>query len=297
MENRIGIVNYLIVLQICNFNRNKAHIEYIKNESFLLLKPFEECIFDFDSDSMKLYDKYDRKLLDNVNHFLDEMSSDETVIFYKNENYPKYMFDVDKYPLCFFAKGNVGLLNNHSRAISIVGTRNPSDNAINNTNRIVRFLINRDVTIVSGLAKGIDGIAHKVCKEYEYNKLIGVIGTPLNKSYPKENRELQKYVSDTGCLISEMPYFESTKRWSFTRRNFVMSLFSKASIVMEASDTSGTISQARHTLRNDRYLLVPYNVFSNPNNSWPSKFRTEYNKIYSFNSFEELKGLMSEIQL
>ena len=125
-----------------------------------------------------------------------------------------------------------------------------------------------------------------------YKKLIAVIGTPLRKYYPKTNIELQDYIRERGLLISEYAFFENTLRWNFLRRNYVMSAISSVTIVIEASDTSGTISQARSTLKNKRPIFVPNNVFNDPNNSWPLKFKTEFEHIYKFESYMQLEELI-----
>lgn len=72
-----------------------------------------------------------------------------------------------------------------------------------------------------------------------------------------------------------------------------MSSISNATIVIEAGDTSGTVSQARSTLKNGKPLFVPNNVFENPENSWPTKFRNVFNNVYKFSSYEELKILIT----
>ncbi|WHQ37361.1 hypothetical protein E7Y35_05790 [Spiroplasma sp. SV19] len=145
--------------------------------------------------------------------------------------------------------------------------------------KITEELINLKFIIVSGLAKGIDYLTHEICKNYEYKNIIAVIGTPLSKFYPKENKNLQIWIKSNGLLLSEYAIFENTLKYNFLRRNNFMSIVSIASLVVEASDTSGTISQARSSLKNGRHLLTTKLSFENKENSWPSKFRDKYSDL------------------
>ncbi len=281
------ICNYFLILQLTKYNRITAKNLFMKY-IHLLDKPFQDCIFDFSYDDKKILLKYSDEMISNSYSVLNNNLNGE-ILYVEDDTYPQKFRNIENFPVCIFYKGNIELLN--YKSISVVGTREPSKVAIENSKRLSKFLMSNSIVIVSGLAKGVDGITHQFALDHDYNKLIGVVGTPISKYYPKENTHIQKYIEENGLIISEYANFENTLKWNFLRRNYIMSAVSDATIVVEAGDTSGTISQARSTLKNGRPILVPNNVFENPSNSWPRKFRSEYDKVYKFTNFEELKKL------
>lgn len=287
------IKNYFIILQQCKFNRKKAVYLYYKYEN-ILDKPFFDCLFDFDNEDKFILDNFTNEVEKNAESVFDAKLNGN-ILFYKSFNSPiKNSGKLGTFfPPVLFYKGNLNLLN--MKSISMVGTRNPSDVGAHNAERIAKCLIKNNLVIVSGLAKGIDQISHETAKKYKYYNVIGVIGTPINRCYPKENSSLQKFVSDKGLLISEYASFESTTKLSFLRRNYIMSSVSNATVVVEAGDTSGSINQARYTLNDGKKVIVPRGVFNDPSNSWPQKFRKDFGLVFEFQNFEELQNLLSEV--
>src|SRR5690606_36859573 len=91
------------------------------------------------------------------------------------------------------------------RSIAIVGTRKPTTEGIKRTEKLVKMLVNDNFTIVSGLAQGVDTVAHRTALMVG-GKTIAVIGTPLNEVYPKENAKLQDYIGRYHLLISQVPF-------------------------------------------------------------------------------------------
>lgn len=283
-ERRSLIVNYFILLQMFNFNRDLA-LTFFNRYKMILNKKLVDCYFDFEKKDQSIFSKYKIKYEENASSVFDSRINGE-ILYVDDEKFPNRLRELKNFPVVLFCSGNVELLKRKS--VSVVGTRLPSDKGIQNAKRIAKFLIVNELVIVSGLAKGIDSIAHNEAKFFDYRDLIGVIGTPIAFSYPKENLEIQDYVKNSGLLISEYAFFENTTKLSFLRRNFVMSAISDSTIVVEAGDTSGSINQARNTLKNGKSLFIPKSVFENQNNSWPRKFMDDFQKIYIFNSFEDL---------
>lgn len=286
---RDRIINYLILLQIFQYKRDKLRSFYEKYKD-LFDESIEELLFEADNKDLLHTLFLTNEMVENAKNCY--KLYENNILFYEDDDFPLSLKKVEKYPILLFYNGNKKLLNRIS--ISVVGTRNPSDEGVFNTRRIANFLMNNNLVVVSGLAKGVDINAHKFCLNNNYFDLIGVIGTPLCKFYPKEHEKYQKLIADKGLIISEFPNFEPTFKWNFIRRNYIMSAISDATIVIEASDTSGTISQARSTLKNKKNLYVPGKVFENPNNSWPSKFKEEYQNVYKFRYLEELKDLLTD---
>lgn len=181
-----------------------------------------------------------------------------------------------KYPIeLFYYKGDIGLLD--SPSISVVGSRQSTQEGEKRTKKLVRSLIKHGYTIVSGLAIGIDTVALTTAIESNGN-VIGVIGTPIDEYYPKENKALQDKIARSFLLISQVPFFRyhkepfKSKRNYFPQRNETMSALSDATIIVEASDTSGTLTQARAALEQKRKLFILNSCFENSNITWPKRF-------------------------
>jgi DNA processing protein len=164
------------------------------------------------------------------------------------------------------------------RMVAVVGTRSPSSEGIKRTRQLVRKLVEDGFTIVSGLAKGIDTVAHETAIE-EGGKTISVIGTPITRHYPSENAELQRKIAGEHLLISQVPVKRYERATSpthnnifFPERNKTMSALTQATIIVEAGETSGTLVQARAALKQKRKLFILDSCFLNPSISWPKKF-------------------------
>ena len=164
-----------------------------------------------------------------------------------------------------------------SPCISVVGSRKPSRDGIARTRRLVSLLVEDGFTVVSGLAAGIDRIAHTTALD-KNGLTIAVLGTPLSRVYPKENDALQRRIAKKCLVISQVPvqrYESRDWRWNrgfFPERNKTMSALSKATIIVEAGETSGTLVQARAALQQNRKLFILDNCFKNNNLTWPTRF-------------------------
>ncbi len=164
---------------------------------------------------------------------------------------------------------------NSPRSIAVVGTRKPSSEGLARTRKLVKALLRDDFTIVSGLAAGIDTAAHKAAIELG-GRTIAVLGTPLSKAYPKSNAKLQTEIAQNHLLISQVP----VKRYSnspdptannffFPERNITMSALTDATLIVEAGETSGTLVQARHALKQGRKVFILESNFRNTVLKWP----------------------------
>jgi DNA processing protein len=144
--------------------------------------------------------------------------------------------------------------------VAIVGTREPTARGIEDADLIARILVEKGVTIVSGLAKGIDTAAHKGAITAG-GKTIAVIGTPLDKSYPAQNSELQAEIIKSHLAISQFRVGSRVFKSNFVIRNRTMALIADASVVIQAGETSGTLSQAWEALRLGRPLFIWKPIF------------------------------------
>jgi len=171
-------------------------------------------------------------------------------------------------PGYFFISGNKEIVNFGPR-VSIIGTRNPSIEGIRNAITITTELVKKEVVIVSGLAKGIDTEAHKAAIKAN-GKTIAVLGTPLDKYYPLQNKELQDEIMKNHLAISQFPMGSPIERSNFPLRNRTMALISHASIIIEASEKSGTCHQGWEALRLGRPLFIHEDLIKR-NLTWPKK--------------------------
>ena len=165
-----------------------------------------------------------------------------------------------------------------SRCIAVVGTRKPSQEGLARTRRLVCALVKDGFTTVSGLATGVDWQAHTTAME-EGGQTIAVLGTPLSRVYPKEHADLQRTIAEQFLVISQVPVkrYEEVRdyrinRSFFPERNKLMSALSEATIIVEASETSGTLIQARAALQQGRQLFILDSCFRNDQLTWPRRF-------------------------
>ena len=164
-----------------------------------------------------------------------------------------------------------------SRSVAVVGTRKPTPDGIARTRKLVRALVKDDFTIVSGLAAGVDTVAHETAIE-EGGRTIAVIGTPLSHTYPRDNAELQRRIAEEFLVVSQVPVcrYEAQdyriNRSFFPARNVTMSALTEATIIVEAGETSGTLIQARAALHQGRKLFILDSCFRNPKLTWPQRF-------------------------
>jgi DNA processing protein len=166
-----------------------------------------------------------------------------------------------------------------TRCVAVVGTRKPTGEGIERADRLARELVRRGFTVVSGLATGIDTAAHKAA--IEAGSTIAVIGTPLGSYYPRENRELQDQIARDFLLISQVPVLRYRRqpvpqnRFFFLERNVTMSALTEATVIVEAGETSGTLTQARAALYQGRKLFILNSCFERKDLTWPSRFEAQ----------------------
>ena len=206
-------------------------------------------------------------------HIAKERSKSYHILLRGQEQYPASL-DILDLPVVYY-RGNVSLL--QTPCVAIVGSRKASPRGLAAARRIAQSLTADGYTIVSGLAAGIDTAAHKEALRTGH-QTIAVIGTPINKAYPRENTTLQEQIAVTNLLLSHVPFYkyahQDYKQNSrfFPERNKVMAALSAATIIAEASDTSGSLIQAREALRLKKKVILLKPTYDNPNLSWPKTY-------------------------
>jgi DNA processing protein len=188
--------------------------------------------------------------------------------------YPKRLRDA-AYPVQFlYYRGWWDLV--ESRSVAVVGTRKPSEEGVLRARRVVKELVRDHFTVVSGLAAGIDTVAHTTAIDTG-GRTIAVLGTPLTRVYPVANRELQNRIAREHLVISQVPvrrYERQTpkvNRFFFPERNITMSALTEATVIIEAGETSGTLIQARAALDQGRKLFILRSCFEDRRLNWPRK--------------------------
>lgn len=167
--------------------------------------------------------------------------------------YPSNLRMIANRPPLLFVRGALDPEDN--RAIAVVGTRRPSEEGRETARRIATALAERDVTVVSGLADGIDAAAHAGALS-AHGRTVAVFGTGIDHVYPATNRRLAADIAGSGACVSQfLPAMRGTK-WSFPVRNIVTSGLSIGTVVVEAGETSGARIQAQDALRHGKRLFL-----------------------------------------
>lgn len=135
--------------------------------------------------------------------------------------------------------------------VSVIGTRDISPAGAQRTKRLVAILVNQGYCIVSGLAEGVDSIAHSTALDLG-GKTIAVMGTPIDKCYPAENKTLKSRIEEKGLVLSQFEIGSSVNKGNFPKRNILMAALSEGTIVVEAGEKSGTRYQVEAALKMKR---------------------------------------------
>ena len=168
-----------------------------------------------------------------------------------------------------FLEGDRSLLTEGLR-VAIVGSRKASREGLARARAFTKALVEHDITVVSGLAEGIDTIAHETAIEMG-GKTIAVLGTPLSQAYPAKNKGLLEVIKRDHLALTQFPEGYPAKRDSFPRRNRTMALISDATVVVEAGEKSGTRHQGWEAIRLGRLVYIMQSVVQNPELTWPKE--------------------------
>jgi DNA processing protein len=176
-----------------------------------------------------------------------------------SSNYPLAFRQLDQPPYLIFYRGDYSLINFPSK-IAVIGSREASEYGFNITKSLVSDLVKANYLIVSGLAKGIDAIAHLQTLNAS-GKTIAIVGQGLNHIYPSENKPLYQAIETKGLLISEYPDDVLPSKHHFPNRNRLIAALANAIVITEAKTNSGTLTTVRHGLNSGKDIFcVPYPV-------------------------------------
>lgn len=227
---------YIIALLKCKGIGNTRLFEFIKEQ-------------DFNIDKIKINLN---KLIsnDDYNNFIQILSDAEyeieanekkeiKLITILDEKFPSKLYTISDPVLYLYYKGNIDLINTLS--VAIIGTRNPNELSKENSYKLSSNLSKQGYTIISGLALGIDAIAHKSCVENK-GKTIAVLPSGIDNIQPTSNRGLaEEIINSNGCLVSEYSIETVLNKFNYAKRDRIQSALSNVIIVPEANEKSGTM--------------------------------------------------------
>lgn len=190
-----------------------------------------------------------------------EQEHDVTVIGFSDEAYPELLRNISSPPLVLHVKGDIAHL--HAPiAIGVVGTRRPSAYGSESIDFVSAGLAEAGVMVVSGLAAGLDSVAHKAAITRDL-PTIAVVGGGLDVYYPSANKKLQQLIEKYGAVVSEYSLGERPERHHFLERNRIIAGLSHGLCVAEARKHSGTMSTVRYALEAGRDVFaIPGSIFS-----------------------------------
>lgn len=258
----------------------KTPSEVLKEESGLL--------------DLRESDRY-KEVQETIDHKLGTFD----VIVNGTPSWPASLKDSARPVPVLYYRGAVSLLDRPS--VSVVGSRKASQEGKALAAKIAAQLSEHDVSVVTGMARGIDTAATEAALEYKVGT-IGVIGTPVDEVYPPENIDLfNRLIENEGLIVSQVPFYKyqhqpfDTKRFYFPERNELMAAISNATIIVEASDTSGTLTQARACEHQGRPLFITSHACSDPSVTWPSKWLKKPN-VFEIDDAMDVLNMLGPIE-
>lgn len=182
------------------------------------------------------------------------------VLLYGDEMFPETLAEIYYTPCVLYYKGK--FIKQDYNAIAVVGSRVPVNYAKKCTESLVKSLVNRAITIVSGLARGIDTCAHQSAI-LNNGRTIAVLGSGINNIYPPENKKLADKIADNGVLLSEYPLYTKPAAKHFPWRNRIISALALATVVIQAANKSGSLITAYFALEQGKEIFaLPFEVTS-----------------------------------
>lgn len=183
-----------------------------------------------------------------------------TVLSVDDPHYPRRLKEIYDYPPLLYVRGT--LVPDDEWSVGVVGTRHTSTYGRQVTEEIVADLVRNKITVVSGLAKGIDSIAHQTALQHG-GRTIAVAACGLDMVYPSDHVALARQIMNQGALVSEFPLGTRPKAEHFPQRNRVISGLSLGVLVVEAGEKSGALITARWAVEQNREVFaIPGSIFA-----------------------------------
>lgn len=241
-ETKKKLLKKYTIHELYNLNIKDVNLksEYFKENNIT-----EGIITELTNNKYKEKIEYYAKTLENMNI---------NIITYYDLEYPSKLKQIYDYPLYIFCKGNLELLN--TKSIAIVGSRNATNYGRMVAKKIASGLSNRNITIISGGARGIDTSAHYGALEIKKPTVL-IKGNSLEYIYPPENKELEEYIlQNKGLLLSEYLFGTRPNKYTFPERNRLISGLADGVVVVEAMKNSGALITADLALSYNREVYA-----------------------------------------
>ena len=190
-----------------------------------------------------------------------EAADNHFIITINCAEYPSLLKQADSPPPLLYIHGNLSIMNDPK--LAIVGSRNPTQSGLSNAYEFAKHLGQTGFCITSGLALGIDGIAHKGALDASA-PTIAVIATGIDRVYPAKHRDLAHKIVETGAIMSEFPIGTQPRSGNFPRRNRIISGLSHGTLVVEAALRSGSLITARLASEQGREVFAIPGSIHNP---------------------------------
>jgi DNA processing protein len=176
------------------------------------------------------------------------------IISILDKEYPESLIAIKDAPPLLFCSGDINLLNKN--IITIIGTREPTQHGISIAQKVTEWFTSENWAVASGLAKGVDTIAHETCL-YNKGKTIAILAHGLEKVYPAQNKQLAKeIVTSGGLLITEYSYNSFVGRSNFVERDRIQAAIAKAVVLIQSDLSGGSLHASRAIIEYGRYLIV-----------------------------------------
>ncbi|PIY92059.1 MAG: DNA-protecting protein DprA [Candidatus Magasanikbacteria bacterium CG_4_10_14_0_8_um_filter_42_12] len=198
-----------------------------------------------------------------------------TVVTQEHDTYPPLLKQIYDPPFCLFVRGTLDLGNQYP--IAVVGTRKCSTYGTQVTHELVTGLVQHGLTIVSGLALGIDGIAHNATLQTG-GTTIAVLGSGINRHhiYPAVHKQMaERIVEKNGAVISEYPPGSLPSKFTFPRRNRIIAGMTLGTLVIEAADKSGALITSSYALEHGRDIFAVPHPITSPTGTGPNRLLKE----------------------
>ena len=267
-KNRIQAINYNVFLEAIGYSLPKLQQQKENWNRFIFI---DHLVDDFQglAEATGRHADELEQIAVRVNATFQKSALDFSITTINDDAYPDSLRKLAKPPLMLFSRGVIEYAN--SPCVSVVGSRVASEEGRRRAQKLAILLAQSGYTVVSGLALGIDTAAQTATVKVG-GRTIGVIGTPIDQCYPKENASLQEKIATGHLLISQFPLAQPVQKYNFPQRNYVMCGLSSATVIVEAGETSGALYQARYCLQEGRKLFVMKSLLENKALTWPKTY-------------------------
>ena len=272
---RKKIYKSLIKLNLENYNNLETCFNDLKIHQVINYKDFQN-IYETELEKLKLFQS---KNVTTVNLF-----ENDEFGFYKNKVFCRNAFEINEYPIQLFIINKTKInLEKFNRIFTVIGSRNSSNEAIKITHEVSAFLSNQTIPILSGLARGIDTVAHE--STVKNNGIgIAVLGNGLDSIYPAENRPLALNIVKKGMLVSEYTFGLKAERFRLIERDRLQAMMATDVILIESEIDGGSMHAVNWAIK------LKKNIWCfNSNASGNQKIIKDYSTVKTFKDLNDFK--------